>query len=90
MQHFPTTNRFETYWSKSIVYLFVFFFILLSIIRITSGYDYYLSEVFWTSLLISIPLWICFPIWWLGIIVSIKFLRAIFTMIDDYLENLEP
>jgi len=70
-------------WAKSFIYIFIFFLILGFI----SGYYDYRSILFY-SLIMSLALGILFPVWWLAIIVSVKFLRAIFTMIDDYLENL--
>ena len=87
MIHTPTTKKYNKYWSRSFVYLFVFFFILSLIISITSGYDIDLREIFLESLMISFFLWVCFPIWWLGVLYFVKSMRFIFTIIDEYIDS---
>jgi hypothetical protein len=81
MQTLP--NKYYSLWGKSFIYIFIFF---LTLGLVFGNYPF--GSLLFYSFIMSLMLGILFPLWWGSIIISIKFLRAIFTMIDDYLENL--
>tara|TARA_B100001173_G_scaffold277781_1_gene259416 strand:+ start:446 stop:718 length:273 start_codon:yes stop_codon:yes gene_type:complete len=82
------SNKYYSLWGKSFIYIFIFYLTLGLIFgNYPWDWNYPFGSLLFYSFTMSLMLGILFPLWSGFIIISIKFLRVIFTMIDDYLES---